>query len=290
MTAEVGEGKFGTLRGDLSFSKDKIDFLLTRFPKLYLAVERRREWVNWDKRVYLSFVGGGNVVLDVGANVGAHTVFLSHLVGPRGKVVAFEPLTGNLESLEKLIARRGRFRNVEIVRAAVGNPDTSTSSATLRVPGSDFTQASLAVQSAGSWSAETEVRTFECPITSLDRDPAVQKLSAINFIKLDVEGAELSALEGGAATISQHRPLIYCEIYRKWTEPFGYGPAELMAFLRSLGYGEARLIIDGEIRAHELGDPLAADWFARSSDGLFFLNEHREMVRRFDDRYLSNRE
>src|SRR6266540_3023338 len=106
MAAGGDGGKFGTLRGDLSFVKDRIDFGLTRFPRIYLAVERHREWVNWDKRIYLSFVRSGETVLDVGANVGAHTVFFSHLVGPRGRVYSFEPVPANVTAMRALVAKR----------------------------------------------------------------------------------------------------------------------------------------------------------------------------------------
>jgi len=50
------QNKFGTLQRDLPPLKDAIDYQLTKAPSLYLFVERFREWVNWDKRVYLSFV------------------------------------------------------------------------------------------------------------------------------------------------------------------------------------------------------------------------------------------
>ncbi|MEO6331376.1 MAG: FkbM family methyltransferase [Gemmatimonadaceae bacterium] len=277
--------KFGSLQGDLSGLKDKGDFWLTRVPGLYLSIERFREWVNWDKRVYLSFIRPGDVVVDVGANVGAHTVFFSHLVGARGSVLSFEPLPENIAAMRALLARRARFDNVTIVQSAVGNPGDATT-AVLRVPGSDSTQASLQPQLAGSWEREPDIRSLTCPITSLDADPRVGSLERISFIKIDVEGGELDTLKGAAGTIVRHRPLVHCEAYEKWTRPFGYGPSDLMQFARSLGYREARVITDGMVHAHDLDSKIPERWFATSSDVLFVLDEHRHLLRRFDRRYL----
>ncbi|MDQ6717439.1 MAG: FkbM family methyltransferase, partial [Gemmatimonadota bacterium] len=271
---------------DLTFFRDKIDYLLTRIPNLYLALEERREWVNWDKRVYLSFVSRGDVVLDVGANVGAHTVFLSHLVGSSGKVIAFEPLPPNLAKLRELVARRARFDNIEVVAAAVGNPDPSTTEVSLHAPGSDYTQASLATQTAGSWSAHQDVKVFQCPITSIDLDTSLRRLERLDFLKLDIEGGEMPSLLGARKTISRFGPLIYCEVYRRWTEAFRYSPTDLMSVVLSLGYREARAIVDGRVHSHLLESPLPDYWFDNSSDVLFFRDIHREMVRRFDSRYL----
>jgi len=85
MSSNSKEQRLGALQRDLPFFKDVVDYRLTRFSRLYLFVERFREWVNWDKRVYLSFVRRSDIVLDVGANVGAHSVFLSHLVRDEAK-------------------------------------------------------------------------------------------------------------------------------------------------------------------------------------------------------------
>lgn len=279
--------KFGSLRGDLSGYKDQGDFWLTRVPGLYLAIERYREWVNWDKRVYLSFIRPGDVVLDVGANVGAHTVFFSHLAGPHGRVLSFEPIPENVGAMHALLARRARFDNVTVVQAAVGNPGDADT-AVLRVPGKDSTQASLQLQSTGSWSSEPDIRSIACPITALDANPRVKPLENVAFLKIDVEGGELDVLRGAAATIARHRPLIYCEVYEEWTRSFGYGPSDLMQFARSLGYREARVITDGRVHAHDLDSTFPEGWFARSSDVLFALDEHRPLLRRFDRRYLEN--
>ena len=160
MTVLRRPDRFGTLQRDLPFLKDVIDYRLTRHPRIYLFVERFRTWVNWDKRVYLSFVRKGDFVLDVGANVGAHAIFLSHLVGEEGSVLAFEPLPSNVDALHETIERRSRIANIHIIQTAVGNPDGSTETVTMRSPADDLTQASLHAQSAGSWHGARALREF----------------------------------------------------------------------------------------------------------------------------------
>jgi FkbM family methyltransferase len=281
------QNKFGTLQRDLSPLKDAIDYRLTKYPALYLFVERFREWVNWDKRVYLSFVRPGDTVLDVGANVGAHTVFFSHLVRDNGQVLAFEPLPANIGAIDETIARRGRFSNIRIFPVAIGNPETVHQITTMKVPGRDLTQASLMYQAAGSWESDVEVTEITCAITGLDYESTVQQLPRVDFVKLDVEGGELDALKGAARTIMRHHPVIYCEVYEKWARSFGYTPADLLAFVRTLGYAEARLISKGQVQVLSLDETPPPDMFETSSDILLFTDRHRRLVDAFDDRYLS---
>ena len=283
MRLSRNQNKFGTLQRDLPFFKDAIDYQLTKSPSLYLFVERFREWVNWDKRVYLSFVRRGDITLDVGANVGAHTVFLSHLVGASGRVIAFEPLPSNIAALKDTARRRARHTNISIVPVAVGD-SLREGAATLKVPGNDHTQASLAVQSSGSWE-KGAVTEIEVPLISLDANTEVQGLSHMELVKIDVEGAELNVLRGASRTLSHHLPLIYCEAYERWQMSFGYGPADLIEFTRSLGYSGARVFSRGTIFPISLDQVASAELFTASADILFFAEKHRAAVDRFDRRY-----
>ena len=278
-------GKFGSMQGNLSGIKDSGDFWLSRVPALYLAIERYREWVNWDKRVYLSFIRPGDVVLDVGANVGAHAVFFSHLVRASGRVLAFEPIPENVTAMRALLARRARFQNVTLVPSAVGDPDAAVRSTVITAPAGDLTQASRVRQSSGSWQQTPDVRVFDCPITSLDRDAAVRELKRVDFVKLDVEGGELDVLKGAHRMLARDHPLVYCEAYAAWMRSFGYSPHELLRYVASLGYQGARVISQGEVHGLGPNEDAPVHWFETSSDILFFAARHAADVARFDKRY-----
>jgi FkbM family methyltransferase len=278
--------RLGSFQRELPFFKDVLDYRLTAYPRLYLFVERFREWINWDKRVYLSFVRRGNVVLDVGANVGTHAVFLSHLVREDGRVLAFEPLAPNVDALRETIRLRSRISNISISQQAVGNPGKAHQEVLIRAPGDDLTQASLRLQGAGSWQAQTSVREYRVSLTSLDAEEQVQALQSIDFIKIDVEGGELDVWKGAAQTIRRHHPLVYCEVYEKWANSFGYTSSDLLAFVRSLGYAGGRVISKGMVHALSLDKEPPPRMFETSSDILFFTAKHRQLVDAFDSRYL----
>lgn len=275
----------GSFPGSISHARDVIDFWLTRFPRLYLYVDRFRHWINWDKRLYLSLIKPGSIVLDIGANTGTHTVMFSHLVGKSGRVLAFEPVPASFERLRETLRRRSRFSNVSTFQLAVGNPASRRQETVIRVPGDDLTWASLKIHTDGSWKKRSDTREYSCSITSIDAETSEAPLPRLDFVKIDVEGGELDALKGAARTLSQHRPLVYCEVYEKWTAAFGYTSAELFAFVRSLGYLGARVIREGGVRALTLHDCTIAGMFDVSSNVLFFSDKHTQLVESFDKRF-----
>jgi len=276
----------GSFQRELPFFKDVLDYRLAGYPRLSLLVEHLREWINWDKRVYLSFVRRGDIVIDVGANVGTHALFLSHLVRDDGRVLAFEPLEPNVAALRKTIARRSRIPNIAVFQMAVGNPGKVRDEVVISAPGDDLTQASLRLQRAGSWEQQTSLREYKVCLTSLDAEYEVQALPSIDFIKIDVEGGELDVWKGAAETISRHQPLVYCEVYEKWATSFGYTPGDLLVFARSLGYAGGRVISKGKVHALSLDRNPPQGMFETSSDVLFFAGQHRAAVDAFDKRYL----
>lgn len=159
----------------------------------------------------------GGCVFDLGANIGDHTVPLAQHVGKDGRVVAFEPqplifqmLCANVQ-LNDLV-------NVECVQAAVG-----AARGTVLIPNIDY---SVEANYGGiEVSSFTEGRSV--PRVTLDdyldaRPP--------DLVKIDVEGMELDALDGGRAFIARFRPVLYVENDRVERSP------ALITRLRELEY------------------------------------------------------
>jgi FkbM family methyltransferase len=156
----------------------------------------------------------GDVFYDVGANVGFFSLLASVLVGPAGRVVAFEPLPRNIELLRANLDLNA-CTNVSIVAAAVAEAAGSTR---FTVGGSP---------SMGSMDASQGI---EVCVVGLDEllDSGDQPVPAA--IKMDIEGAESRALSGARKTLEAHHPTIFLSTH-------GYRQHEqCLDLLRGLGY------------------------------------------------------
>ena len=147
------------------------------------------------------FVKEGDVVLDVGANIGYYTVLLSRLVGKNGKVIAFEPTSHFGDVLRKNIAAN-KLENVEVVNSGLSNKahdmriDIGPSSATLHSPkGFD------------------EVVGHEnILLTTLDEYVKKNMLDRVDFIKVDIDGHEPSFFEGAWEALAKFAPTVIFEV------------------------------------------------------------------------------
>lgn len=142
-------------------------------------------------------VSPGDVTIDIGANVGLVTVWLAKLVGPTGKVHAFEPNPMLLGDLQATL-RRNKLHNVEVYPVALG---MSKSQLKLRVPQDNVGKASL-VRHENDDGCEV----FEVPVVRLSDIVAEQEIKSIKLIKIDVEGFEADVLNGAHEILSSIRP------------------------------------------------------------------------------------
>ncbi len=159
------------------------------------ALELYGEFAETENRVMVRLVGAGDLVLDVGANVGTVTLPLAAHVGPSGRVIAFEPQRLVFQHLCANIALNG-LTNVDARWAAVG-----ATAGSARIPALDPTLAENF--GATRLAADGEVVAVT-PIDSL-------QLERCDLIKIDVEGMEDDVLRGAEHTIAKHRPALYFE-------------------------------------------------------------------------------
>jgi FkbM family methyltransferase len=198
----------------------------------------------------------GMTVLDLGAHQGLYTILSAKRVGPRGKVYAFEP-----SSRERRILRQHVWlnfcTNVAIQPLALGNEDgecelfvvngTQTGCNSLRPPVvfSGTTPQPVRIARLDDW---------------LDR----QQIGTVDFIKLDVEGAELDVLKGAVRLLErQPRPVILAEVQEIRTRPWNYHAIEIVRLLVAKGFRWFSLLGDGSLSefnkdAKELDENLVA--------------------------------
>ena len=147
----------------------------------------------------------GWTVIDVGANIGYFTLLMANRVGPRGKVIAFEPLAENFRILQENIRLNGH-RNVVAENCALMS---SSERVELRsaTPGAITWVASVRVKQDSAVESES--------VEAISLDEYVQKkgIAKVDFLKIDVEGAEESVLEGATNVLSTDRPVLLIELH-----------------------------------------------------------------------------
>lgn len=160
----------------------------------------------------------GHTVLDIGANIGAHTLRFSKLVRPEGRVYAFEPMDYAFSKLT---------RNLSL------NPSANTRPARLAL--SDRNASNQEVHYRSSW-ASTGQRTLETSrvdFRRLDDWCDEHGVTSVDLIKMDVDGHEMQALTGGIRLIERSRPPLLMEAGAWHFTGEGGNPLQLLA---GLGY------------------------------------------------------
>ena len=184
-------------------------------------------------RAYSRILKPGDTVLDIGANIGAHTLPFAERVAPHGRVIAFEPTSFAFAKLRANIASNPRLGRLicaeQMMLAAEGD-------------------ATLPPLIYSSWPL---LRTGEVPhpkhqgvmrettgarVLSLDGYIAEAGTPRVDFIKLDVDGREYDVLRGTLQTLRRDRPVILMEIMPYGLEECGASLEQLLSLLNSLGY------------------------------------------------------
>lgn len=185
----------------------------------------RHPWEPDEQAVLRGILRAGEVVFDIGAHYGEHSVLMAGLVGRTGRVVAFEPNPERCDALRRTVEQHG---NGELVEVALGD---APGTAVLYVPEFHVT-ASLANWTRGTVGA---VREVTCRRETLDRIVLDRHLPQPHFIKCDVEGAELQVFSGARQTLTAaNPPMVMYEANQPASEAFGSTLTASTEFLRAL--------------------------------------------------------
>lgn len=181
---------------------------------------------------YSRLVRPGDIVFDIGANVGAHTLYLARRVGVSGRVYAIEPtdwarakLSANL-ALNPGLAERATIVPAMLVAdgAAVAPPPLYASWPLDRAAGGHAMHGGRKQAATGSRAVTLDTLTAELGLARLD------------FIKLDIDGFEVAALRGGRATLHRFRPKLILELSPHQLEEQGASIDELAHLLAECRY------------------------------------------------------
>jgi FkbM family methyltransferase len=195
------------------------------------------------RKFLLGAVRPGMTVADVGAHIGFYTVLAAKRAGEGGRVIAVEPSEDNLGCLRENLTLNG-LGNVEVHPVAVG---ARREERAFHLTGSS--------DSHGFYPHPLTETVKEIRVQCVPIDEIVP--GRVDLLKIDVEGAELEALEGMQRTLASNPRLTLCiEWNPACMRNAGYDPMGLPQQLQSLGFQTIRVLDDTENRVLRLEDAL----------------------------------
>lgn len=212
----------------------------------------------------------GDVIVEVGANVGTETVAFSDIVGATGRVYAFEPFAPNLEHLE-LNAAQTTHRNVTILPVALSDREGEIRFA---VPPGHNSGIGHLVDGGEASGDESVVQT-----TTLDHLGG--ELGAPRLVVIDAEGGEGAILAGASAFLEMHHPVLVLEVIGELLRRAGSSPELIATQLGELGYDLFeihRLALEPIDVAGPI--PQASDWIAIPKPSRETIERVRRTIRR----------
>ena len=190
---------------------------------LALSISHYGTYEELESKIMEEKIEMGNIVVDVGANIGLHTLNMARIVGNTGQVFAFEPDPSNFEILKKNV-KINNYKNIILEQKAVGDKHGRTTLYQSDHPGKHriFPQTE---QAKGQVQVE---------LTNLDNYFDSDMIDKINFIKIDVEGLEFSVLKGMKNILKNSKKIkILFEFMPENTMEVGFTPIELLNYLTS---------------------------------------------------------
>jgi len=178
-----------------------------------------------DSAMIMRLVSSADCVIDIGANMGWYAINIAKAY-PLTEVHAFEPIPKTHSFLEKNIA----LNNVSNISPYNFGLSDARKDLTFY-----FYPEGSGNASSENMSGRDDAELLICHVERLDDFVSKNDLH-VDFIKCDVEGAELFAFKGGINTLKRDKPIVFTEMLRKWAAKFGYHPNEIITLFSNIGY------------------------------------------------------
>jgi FkbM family methyltransferase len=257
---------------EISINKDGVIFTTTQGCRFICDVDDQRqapfESLNFgtyegpDSEMLLRAMSGAHVFFDIGANIGWYSVHFGSKF-PQMRVLSFEPIPETHSRLLHNI-QLNRLSNVNAFNFGLSECDSTVE---------------LFYSPSGSGAASMvdllqadDTRKVTVPMKTVD-SVATDERVAVDAIKVDVEGAELFVLRGACRVLASDRPIVFCEMLRKWAAKFLYHPNDVIRFMSEFGYSCFHSEHGGIKEIDSVNDQTTATNF-------FFLHSdrHREIM------------
>ena len=216
---------------------------------LYLLGERVEPHV---VPLFRRFLTADSVVLDIGANFGLYTVIAAKLLGPRGRLYAFEPLPHAFGLLRRSVWAN-KFRdpsNVVLVNALVGEAN-----------GSGRLYYDLEELAGASLTASTR-RCHSVDVKMVAIDEYLPADLKVDLVKIDVEGHEPEVLRGMARTIARSPNIrLFVEFFEPLLEEVGQDRLQFLAEIRRHGLDICKILDDGDLTLVEPGEDVRGEHY-----------------------------
>jgi FkbM family methyltransferase len=148
----------------------------------------------------------GAVIIDIGAHIGLFSVISSQVAGEKGKVYAFEPAPSTYGLLQKTVSINNKETLIETFQKAVGK---ESGKITFFISDDQADNSNSLVQ----YKEDRSLHGIDVAVTSIDNFVQEKNISRLDFIKIDVEGAEYDTLQGAVYTLKNLRPVCIVAIH-----------------------------------------------------------------------------
>ncbi len=178
-----------------------------------------------DFDMVMNIVDGCSTVFDIGANIGWYSLNIAKRI-KSAKVLSFEPVPKTFNYLKRNV-ELNQINNIEIFNFGFSYEEKE-------IEFYYYNEGSGNASFANLSDAEN-IQKIKCMVKKLDNFVFENDYS-VDFLKCDVEGAELLVFKGGIETIKRDKPIIFTEMLRKWSAKFNYHPNEIIKLLADEGY------------------------------------------------------